>query len=94
MKKAFFLFIFAFTIPLFAQAELDELPDSERFFAVEDSADDSGEDSLDGVKASKGGYAEVPPAKRPLPIDKEKAKAAAAKDENNEEEEDTEDQED
>ena len=30
------------------------------------------------VAASKGGYAEVPPAKRPKPIDQEKAQAADA----------------
>ncbi|MCQ2592812.1 MAG: HEAT repeat domain-containing protein [Treponema sp.] len=33
------------------------------------------------IKASKGGLAEVPPPKRPKPIDKEKAEAAAKKDE-------------
>ena len=36
------------------------------------------------VTASKGGYAEVPPAKRPKPIDQEKAEAAAEKDETSE----------
>ncbi|MBO4532283.1 MAG: HEAT repeat domain-containing protein [Treponema sp.] len=39
------------------------------------------------VVASKGGYAEVPPAKRPLPIDQEKAAAAAEKDETPKDEE-------
>ncbi len=39
------------------------------------------------VTASKGGYAEVPPAKRPLPIDQEKAAAAAEKDETPQDEE-------
>ena len=39
------------------------------------------------VVASKGGYAEVPPAKRPLPIDQEKAAAAAEKDETPQDEE-------
>lgn len=39
------------------------------------------------VEASHGGYAEVPPAKRPRPIDAEKAEAAAAKDEGKDDEE-------
>lgn len=41
----------------------------------------------DAISASKGGYAEVPPAKRPKPIDKEKAAAAAEKDETPQDEE-------
>ena len=44
-------------------------------------------DDTPSVVASKGGYAEVPPAKRPRPIDKEKATAAAEKDETPKEEE-------
>ena len=44
-------------------------------------------DDTPSVVASKGGYAEVPPAKRPRPIDKEKAAAAAEKDETPKEEE-------
>ena len=35
----------------------------------------------DEVKASKGGISEIPAAKRPMPIDKEKAEKAAEKDE-------------
>ena len=48
----------------------------------------SGEQLEEGVKSSKGGLSEVPPAKRPKPIDKEKAEAAAAKDESDSDEED------
>ena len=48
---------------------------------------DSVEEDEVSVVASKGGYAEVPPAKRPLPIDQEKAAAAAEKDETPEDEE-------
>ena len=44
-------------------------------------------DDTPTVTASKGGYAEVPPAKRPKPIDQEKAQAAAEKDETPEDEE-------
>ena len=51
-------------------------------FAQEDVDDDT-----PTVVASKGGYAEVPPAKRPKPIDKEKAAAAAEKDETPQDEE-------
>ena len=51
-------------------------------FAQEDVDDDT-----PTVVASKGGYAEVPPAKRPKPIDKEKATAAAEKDETPQDEE-------
>ena len=51
-------------------------------FAQEDVDDDT-----PTVVASKGGYAEVPPAKRPKPIDKEKAAAAAEKDETPKDEE-------
>ena len=45
------------------------------------------DDDTPTVVASKGGYAEVPPAKRPLPIDQEKAAAAAEKDETPQDEE-------
>ena len=45
------------------------------------------EDDAPTVVASKGGYAEVPPAKRPKPIDQEKAAAAAEKDETPQDEE-------
>ena len=45
------------------------------------------DDDTPTVAASKGGYAEVPPAKRPKPIDKEKAEAAAEKDETPQDEE-------
>ena len=48
---------------------------------------DSSDDDTSEVVASKGGYAEVPPAKRPKPIDQEKAAAAAEKDESPEDEE-------
>ena len=51
-------------------------------------AQESGDDeTASTVVASKGGYAEVPPAKRPLPIDQEKAAAAAEKDETPKDEE-------
>ena len=50
-------------------------------------AEDAGNEDTPTVLASKGGYAEVPPAKRPLPIDKEKAAAAAEKDETPQDEE-------
>ena len=39
------------------------------------------------ISASKGGYAQVPPAKRPKPIDQKKAASAAEKDESPEDEE-------
>ena len=45
------------------------------------------DDDTQTVTASKGGYAEVLPAKRPLPIDREKAAAAAEKDETPQDEE-------
>ncbi len=51
-------------------------------FAQEEDADDD----TPTVVASKGGYAEVPPAKRPKAIDQEKAAAAAEKDETPEDE--------
>ena len=47
----------------------------------------SDEEQNSEVKASKGGLAEVPAAKRPRPIDKEKAEEAAKKDETPEDEE-------
>ena len=43
--------------------------------------DTDSDDDTPTVVASKGGYAEVPAAKRPKPIDQEKAAAAAEKDE-------------
>ena len=52
------------------------------FSVFSQSAEDvKNEDEITETKSSKGGLAEVPPAKRPKPIDKEKAQAAAAKDE-------------
>lgn len=81
MKKAVFLLFCFFAFPLFCQTEVSVDDD---FVESEELNEDETENK---VKASKGGYAEVPPAKRPLPIDQDKAKAAAAKDENNEEEE-------
>ena len=48
---------------------------------------ESTDDDTPTVVASKGGYAEVPPAKRPLPIDQEKAASAAEKDETPQDEE-------
>ena len=39
------------------------------------------QNSDDEVKASKGGISEIPAAKRPKPVDKEKAAKAAEKDE-------------
>ena len=38
------------------------------------------EETQEEIKASKGGYAEIPAAKRPKPIDQEKAIEAAKKD--------------
>ena len=50
-------------------------------------AQEAADDDTPTVVASKGGYAEVPPAKRPKAIDKEKAAAAAEKDETPQDEE-------
>ena len=50
-------------------------------------AQEAADNDTPSVVASKGGYAEVPPAKRPKPIDKEKAAAAAEKDETPDDEE-------
>lgn len=50
-------------------------------------AQDAVDEDTPVLAASKGGYAEVPPAKRPRPIDQEKAAAAAEKDESPEDEE-------
>ena len=55
-------------------------------FCFAQDADEAGDDTPT-ISASKGGYAEVPPAKRPKPIDKEKAAAAAEKDETPQDEE-------
>ena len=49
--------------------------------------DTDSDDDTPNVVASKGGYAEVPAAKRPKPIDQEKAAAAAEKDETPQDEE-------
>ncbi|MCR4734224.1 MAG: HEAT repeat domain-containing protein [Treponema sp.] len=79
MKKLIFaLIISLYFIPLYSQNEESQSLDSDSNSTVTEE---------NKVEVSKGGYAEVPPAKRPLPIDSEKAKAAAAKDENEEEEE-------
>ena len=67
------LFLFLFILSFFGIAFAQE---------VEEIDDDT-----PTVAASKGGYAEVPPAKRPKPIDKEKAEAAAEKDETPQDEE-------
>ena len=56
------------------------------FPIIAQEAEDSSDDTTT-VSASKGGYAEVPPAKRPRPIDMEKAAAAAEKDETPQDEE-------
>ena len=56
-------------------------------FGVCFSQETDSTDDTPTVVASKGGYAEVPPAKRPLPIDQEKAAAAAEKDETPKDEE-------
>ena len=45
------------------------------------------DDLIEEVKATKGGYAEVPAAKRPRPVDPEKLQAASEKDESAEDEE-------
>ena len=71
MKKIIF-FLLIFSLLGFSFAqEVEEVE-------VEDSP---------SIAASKGGYAEVPPAKRPKAIDQEKAQAAAEKDETPEDEE-------
>ena len=49
--------------------------------------DTDSDDDTPTVVAAKGGYAEVPAAKRPKPIDQEKAAAAAEKDETPQDEE-------
>lgn len=53
-------------------------------FAEESEADET---ETVTVEATKGGKAEIPPAKRPKPIDKEKAEKAAEKDDSEEDEE-------
>ncbi|MCR4953195.1 MAG: HEAT repeat domain-containing protein [Treponema sp.] len=95
MKRTVLFLIFLFCFPLFCQAEASEIgvlveDNNEIFEAPEINSSQneiSEEQGEKTVQASKGGYAEVPPAKKPRSIDQEKAKSAAAKDENNEEEE-------
>ena len=50
-------------------------------YAEEDDDDELEEETKTTIEATKGGLAEVPPAKRPRPIDKKKAADAAEKDE-------------
>lgn len=84
MKK--FLLILGFIsfslFPLFCDDELDT-PVLEDDSVVEEVADVETVDS-ETVEAAVGGIAEVPPAKRPRPIDNEKALVAAEKDESEE----------
>lgn len=70
--------------------------DTELLTAIENASLNDSEISLNsendevnnnGITAAKGGLAEIPEAKRPRPIDKEKAEAAAEKDESEEDEE-------
>jgi len=82
MKKLYLipaiLFIFtAFLSPVFAQNASDDAK----------STNEKSTESESEIKASKGGLAEVPAAKRPRPIDKEKAEEAARKDESDKDEE-------
>ena len=57
-------------------------------FAQEAEAADTASETS-SVKASKGGISEIPDAKRPKPIDKEKAAKAAEKDESEKDYENT-----
>ena len=75
-KKIICLFLCtSLSFSLFSQSAEDSLKESES------------EQLEEETKSSKGGLAEIPPAKRPKPIDKEKAEAAAAKDESDADEE-------
>ena len=69
--KKLFLFLLIFSLLVICFAQEVEVID----------------DDTPSVVASKGGYAEVPEAKRPKPIDQEKAAAAAEKDETPQDEE-------
>ncbi len=57
------------------KSETDNLPE------MEIVQEDSTAEEVEIVEAAKGGIAEVPPSKRPRPVDAEKAAAAAEKDE-------------
>lgn len=78
MKKIFCLFFLGniFIFGVFAQSQNSQNSDN----LAEESSVEANETQSE-VVASKGGYAQVPASKRPLPIDEEKAKKAAEKDE-------------
>lgn len=81
MKKIFCLFVLVniFIFGVFSQSQnSDDLIGENSVEASENQSE---------IVASKGGYAEIPPAKRPLPIDEEKAKKAAEKDESSDSQE-------
>ncbi len=81
MKKIFCLFFLVniFIFGVFSQSQnSDDLIGESSVEASETQSE---------IVASKGGYAEIPPAKRPLPIDEEKAKKAAEKDESSDSQE-------
>jgi len=96
MKKLFFSFLLIgmFCCPLICEESDDvSFADESEIELISSGSDDEvAEVTGDGdedeeITAAKGGYAEVPPAKRPRPIDKEKAEAAAEKDETKDDEE-------
>lgn len=81
MKKIFCLF---FLVNIFIFGVFSQSQNSDEFIG-ESSVEAS--ETQSEIVASKGGYAEIPPAKRPLPIDEEKAKKAAEKDESSDSQE-------
>lgn len=81
MKKIFCLF---FLVNIFIFGVFSQSQNSDDFIG-ESSVEAS--ETQSEIVASKGGYAEIPPAKRPLPIDEEKAKKAAEKDESSDSQE-------
>lgn len=94
MKKiSFFLILILLCFTVFAQ-EIDDNSQNNQSDSAQntvllnsETTDSETQDKPDEIKSAKSGFAEIPPAKRPKPIDSEKAEKAREKDETEKDEE-------
>ena len=94
MKKiSFFLILVLLYFTVFAQ-EIDDNSQNNQSDSAQntvllnsETTDSETQDKPDEIKSAKSGFAEIPPAKRPKPIDSEKAEKAREKDETEKDEE-------
>lgn len=94
MKKIFaVLILFLLLFPIFSQELNDDAQKNQSDSASNNVLENSEiqkeetQNELEKIESAKSGFAEIPPAKRPKPIDSEKAEKAREKDESEKDEE-------